>query len=270
MKRILIIATICWATPWLVNAQTSKKIKVVLMGVTHFANPNQDIINARGDDMLSPKRQKDIESLTKQLAAFGFDKVFVEATPDQQPRFDSLYRLDLKNQLLKEADERRQVGFRLASELKHEKVFCVDAPGQFDFDAVMKYANENGQASFIQKNLGLAQKYVASLDSILLSSTLTGFIRYLNRPDQLWYSHSFYNNILALVGDDKRTPGPDLVGEWYKRNVRIYSSIVRRASADDKKLFILFGQGHIYLIKQLFEANPDFEVVELNSILRDR
>ena len=247
---------------------SQSKIKIVLVGVMHFDNPGLDVINPKGDNMLAAKRQQQIESITAQLAAYRFDKIFIEAMPSQQSRFDSLYQFDLANQLQTKADERRQIAFRLASKLKHKKLYCVDAPGDWFFDSVMNYLKKKGQADLLQREIGKAQIYVASLDSLLLASPLSSFIRYLNEPEQLSMNHSFYNNMLALIGDDNNYVGADLVGEWYKRNVRIYSNVVRRIEKGDKRVFLLFGQGHIFYLKQLFAADPNFELVEFKDIVK--
>ena len=250
------------------GAAQSNKIKIVLVGVLHFDNPGQDLINPKGDNMLSPKRQQEIESVTSQLAAYHFDKIFIEALPSQQSRFDSLYQMDLAGQLKSKADERRQIGFRLASKLHHKRLYCVDASGNWFFDSVMNYLQKKGQSDWFQRELRKAQLYVGSLDSQLVASSLQSFLNFLNEPKQLSANHAFYNNMLALVGDDDNYVGADLVGEWYKRNVRIYSNVVRRVEKSDKKVFLLFGQGHIYYLKQLFAANPAFEVVEFKDIVK--
>lgn len=54
--------------------------------------------------------------------------------------------------------------------------------------------------------------------------------------------------------------GAELVGEWYKRNIKIYANILNYAEEEDR-ILVIFGQGHIPILKNLFEDNPDFEIV---------
>ena len=65
--------------------QMSKKPTIMILGSTHLANPGMDAFNTKMDDVLAPKRQREIEQLVAQLKAFRPTKVAIEA----DERFDA-------------------------------------------------------------------------------------------------------------------------------------------------------------------------------------
>lgn len=268
MKSLLIAFCVLSVQFGTSQAVKPSKVKIVLMGITHFVSSGRDVVNSKGENMLSASRQAELENLSRQLATFGFDKIFIEALPTQQTKYDSIYQYSYQHQLSTQSNERTQIGLRLAKTLGHPKVYCVDADGKWFFDSVMMFAQKTGQIKMLQQTLSTVQGYTAWLDSFITVTPLSKYIKYLNEPAQLMANHSLYNNILAKVSDGKQFPGPDLMGEWYKRNVRIYSNVMRQIEAGDRKVFVLFGQGHIYFLKTLFAANPDFEVVEVDTLLK--
>ena len=66
-----------------VAAAAAAEVQVMVLGTYHFGNPGQDVVNTQIDDVLSPRRQAELQTLTRRLAAFKPDKVMVErrATP---------------------------------------------------------------------------------------------------------------------------------------------------------------------------------------------
>src|SRR2546426_12057529 len=57
----------------------ARRAEVLVLGVYHMANPGQDVYNMEADDVLSPKRQKEIAELARVLEKFQPTKVAVEA-----------------------------------------------------------------------------------------------------------------------------------------------------------------------------------------------
>ena len=49
---------------------TDMKPTIMILGCTHLANPGIDAFNIKMDDVLSPKRQSEIEQLVTQLKGF--------------------------------------------------------------------------------------------------------------------------------------------------------------------------------------------------------
>ena len=46
-----------------VGTASAKKARVLVLGVLHMANPGKDMFNLQVDDVLAPKRQKELSEL---------------------------------------------------------------------------------------------------------------------------------------------------------------------------------------------------------------
>ncbi|GAB3232276.1 hypothetical protein GCM10027346_19400 [Hymenobacter seoulensis] len=82
MKSVipLLLAMVFAATGF---AQT-KPADLLLIGTFHFDNPGLDISKINTLDVLSPKVQTELETISGRIAAFQPDKVFVEWPADAQ------------------------------------------------------------------------------------------------------------------------------------------------------------------------------------------
>lgn len=70
-----------------------------------------------------------------------------------------------------------------------------------------------------------------------------------------------------FVGFPDHYVGADLVGEWYKRNLRIYANLLHYLEETDRRAVVLIGQAHVWPLRQFFRANPRFEVVPVEEVL---
>lgn len=76
----------------------------------------------------------------------------------------------------------------------------------------------------------------------------------------------FYFDLLK-AGDLKNHVGSYLTSEWYRRNLVIYEQMLKQLDGREKKIFVLFGQGHTALIRQFVQYNQSLELVPIESVL---
>lgn len=74
-------------------------------------------------------------------------------------------------------------------------------------------------------------------------------------------------NTETFVGFPAHHVGADLVGEWYKRNLRTYANLWRAAEEGDDRVVLLIGQGHVRTLRTFLRENPEFEVVPVDEVL---
>ncbi len=65
------------------------------------------------------------------------------------------------------------------------------------------------------------------------------------------------------LGDQGR-----LVGEWYKRNLRIFANILNEVGPDTKRVFVMMGAGHVWTLRHFLRGHRGFEGVPVGAILR--
>ncbi len=72
------------------------------------------------------------------------------------------------------------------------------------------------------------------------------------------------------AGENNDFTGPDLVANWYKRNLLMYSFVQKLTDTNDNKIVILLGASHIALFKHFIDLDENFKVVELKDILNKK
>ena len=94
----------------------TEKIKVILLGTFHYGETS-DRNKTDFSDLLSEKRQKELDTISTALNNFQVSKFFLETPVNRQKQQDDLYELYRQN-LLKItqelSDERVQIAFRTA------------------------------------------------------------------------------------------------------------------------------------------------------------
>jgi len=266
MKRITLIFAL---TLGLTAFGQTQKTKILLIGTIHFENPHTDQFELKAGDFLSAKRQTEIEDLTNVLTQTKASKVMIERPFENQHSSDSLYNLYVADHYKLPVSEREQIGFRLAKKLKIKQVNCIDKFYGLTRDSLMTAtAKENNQLDIL-KDLGIEGKaFINDIDNQVKKGTLTEVLKYINKPEQLERNLSIYLKYIVKIGAGKNYVGAEYVSDWYLRNLAIYSNIITQVTPSDKYVILIFGQGHIPILKHLLENNDNFEVVEVKSILK--
>jgi len=270
-------------------APLNTKIKVYLVGTFHFNASDGDVIKGTKVDMSTPVLQRELDELVGKLQKTQATKVFVEWMQDRQRFVDSTYALYRKGQ--REVGTQRQnnnevvqVGYRLAKRLNLPRVYCADADGIYDYGATQQYAKTHGQ-EVILNNMYTDKPQPDSLGSLIEArqkairaamgpatkysgeTLLTHFKRMnIERSDR--GNMDAYALHLARVGGGDNYAGADLAGEFYKRNVRIYTNLLRAVDVQhDKAIVLIIGQGHVAFLKSILQYNSLFEVADVLPIL---
>lgn len=248
--------------------ESKPKIKILLIGTIHFENPHTDSFELKTDDFLSAKRQSELEDLTNLLSQTKATKVMIEKPSDNQRSIDSLYRLYLSGNYKLTVSEREQIGFRLGKKLKLNQINCVDKFYAMH-DSLMAATAKGNNQLYLLKDLGVhANAMINDYDTKLKKGTVTEVLKYINKPEELKRNLSIYLKYLTQIGAGKNFAGAEYVSEWYLRNLAIYSNIINQVGPSDKYVVLIFGQGHIPILKHLLQNNDDFEIVEVNSVLK--
>src|SRR5205085_1162806 len=87
--------------------------KMMILGTYHFNNPGLDSRNLEADDVLSARRQRELEDLANRLLRFAPTKVMVEA-PYRDAGTIAAYRQYLLGTHKLSRNETEQIGFRVA------------------------------------------------------------------------------------------------------------------------------------------------------------
>jgi hypothetical protein len=245
-------------------AAAVSRAEVLVLGVYHMANPGRDIFNMKAYDVLAPKRQAEIAELVAVLAKFRPTKVAVEAdvwNEDVAKRYADY--VAGKHELSR--NETEQVGFRLAKEMGHAKVYPVDVDGDFPFLRLMNYAKGAGRSKELEAMQAEVGAMVKAQDAYLASHSILETLLYMNGDDKVAMDVGFYYR-QAHVGEPGDWAGADLVADWFRRNVRIYSNIAGLVSSPDERVLAIFGAGHLGWLRQDVANDPTLRLRKLGEL----
>ena len=235
--------------------------EVLVLGTYHMDNPGRDIVNVKVDDVLAPKRQAEMRELLDVLLRFRPTKVAFEATSDS-PKL-KMYEDYLAGKHELSRDEREQVGFRIAKELKLPKVYGIDIQGDFPFRPVEDYAKAHGREKELQSLMSQVGKMVAEENDYLKSHTILQSLLQRNSAAAVRRNLASYA-MFAHFGEEDDYAGAELLTEWYRRNARIHTHLLQIISPGDRVL-VIYGSGHLGLLQQNVQADPTLKLRTLEE-----
>jgi hypothetical protein len=237
------------------------RAEVLVLGVYHMANPGHDIFNMKADDVLAPKRQAEIAQLMEVLKRFHPTKVAVERNfGDSRIPKDYADYLAGTHELTR--NEIEQVGFRLAKELGHKSVYAVDADGEFPYQHVVNYAKASGRSKELDAVMAEWGEKSKAENAYLASHTVLETLLLMNSDDSVDQDLVLYYR-LAHVGEPWDWAGADLLADWFRRNIRIYSNVVSLVDSPNERVLVVFGAGHLGWLRHDFASDASLRLRKL-------
>jgi len=239
---------------------------VLVLGVFHMANPGRDIANTRADDVLSPKRQAEIADVIAVLKRFRPTKIAVEA-PFYEDAAARRYADYLAGTHELTRNETQQIGFRLAKELGHATIYPVDADGEFPFPRVEDYAKARGHAKELEALMTELRERAGATTAYLASHTVLEMLLRINSDEHVGADIGWHYR-LAHLGEPWNWAGADLVSDYFRRNMRIYTNIVRLADSPKERVLVVYGSGHLGWLRNNFASDPTLRLRKLAEFAR--
>ena len=238
------------------TTQMTKKPTIMILGSWHFS-----------DDVLAPKRQREIEQVVENLKEFKPTKIAVELDPSRCDAENKRYQGYLNGTYALGPYEGDQIGYRLAKEFGHSKMYCVDYWPKRDpiFESIKghlinrsEFAKVHNQEYLLGSpedhrfgdptDPGKIEKYEPIIDK---------YIRF-NQPVRTRASQRAYIHD-ARIGLGDKYPGADWLAHiWYARNLKIFVNLTRITESADDRILLIIGVGHVFLVQQFLEDSGDY------------
>jgi hypothetical protein len=286
--KVLIFSFVIISTSASVRAQTMlndpdsilvgdrKLPEVFLVGTFHFAYYNLDAHVTSADqqvDILSPQKQAEMNDLLEYIYKFRPNKIAVESGPITEYLINK-YRRYLNGEYTLGKDEREQIGFRLMQKFNIDTIYGVDVQPVVNEIYMIKDSlairpvldsifadydfRSNDTISMLYK------EYNEHDDLIATQMPLLDYFKYTNSDKVLNRGFGAYLNGDFKLGDFR---GADALSMfWYNRNLRIFRRIQQITTSPDDRILVLYGSGHMQILKHLFECSPQYKLVKFGEL----
>lgn len=248
----------------IVDRDAKTKPTLVILGTFHMGTPGNNVVNPKVADITTPERQKQIIELVEKLKKFKPTKIVIECDhPEADTKTQEIYNQYLSGQYQLSKNETNQIGFRLAKESNHKKVYCVDWSDFWDDPAInyIKYSSQDAEFdNFLKEHNRKLKEEIDAEAEKLLPLSITDQLIFVNQPAHTEKDHQRYFALLQ-IGRGKEYTGANYVSWWYRRNMTILTNIIRLTDAPNDKILVVYGAGHAKLLNQ-FAKESDFYTVE--------
>jgi hypothetical protein len=244
--------------------------KIMILGTYHMNNPGLDTYNLKADDVLSDRRQKEIDEVLGKLQRFNPTKIAFEGQYNED-YWTSRYKEYLAGTYQLGRNEIEQIAFKLAKRLGHAAIYPVDyemwmdgrVPAEIADPVVKPKPSQPANAGPVEPPDWIKQR-----EELFKKSTVLEYLRFLNSDEGRRPDHASYMDM--LLPDDTNAPygRADLVANWYKRNLRIFVNVNRIAKSPGDRILLVIGSGHETILADFARSSTYFCLVSAEDYLK--
>lgn len=243
---------------------------LLIIGTPHFVNQGGHVIDTTVPDVTINGRQQEIEAIVARLATYRPTHIAVEWDAGEQATLDQRYESYRAGRLVLTANERDQIGLRLAARLGLPKVHAVDwgdePPGGWSHYNYPEWAERNNRGMEWRARTEMDQEESDAEVRLMACTPISSWLRRMNTREARLADHRRYY-MVAQVGDlVGANPGSAWVGNWYNRNLRILNNL-RSIAPQGSRVLVLYGAGHGHLLDQQARESGDFSLSDPLSYL---
>lgn len=259
MKAFLLLFIIFYTSNNL-NAQNSDKaskaIKVLNFATFHLTNTTDE--NSSVVDINNPKVKSDVNKIVQKLIEFKPTIICVEIPKQYSQGLNEIYqeyKID-QTRITNWSEEINSIAFEVGRLSGADSIYGIDFPIGFDYSKLMEMAENSDSPStikFLEKNSENLKKYN--------ELSLIGKFQALNSVE--WRSETLnHYNFLSTMHSKENYEGVEIVSEFYKRNLAIYSNFYEVPKKETDRVLIILGGTHSAFLDVFFKNDDNFEIVD--------
>ncbi len=243
--------------------------QIMVLGTYHMHNPKYDSVIFEADDVLSERRQKEIDELLNQISKYRPTKIAIES-PYKNRVWQTRYREYLKGNYKLGRNEIEQIGFKLAKRLNLKTLYSIDFPLRMSGFLSIELENPPVKPKKKTKdNVAKKPRVLSRSEKILRKSTISEYLYRMNEKKNFEKNHEQYMKMMLPDFEDSAIYyKADKVTNWYKRNLRMFSNLNRISKFNnDERVLLIVGAGHLKLLTDFADDAPQFCLVSPLSYL---
>lgn len=251
--------------------------QVLVLGTHHFKSEGLDEVNTDFGDALGDKRQSEIEAVLGMLMGFQPTIIALEFPSTAEDTLNEFYKQyvadecdDSGKQFLRffQSTEGFQLGFRLAKRLSLTCIYAIDEMTVRPLEQLEEFAKKHGYDDFLEHREQSFAREEAKENLELPHRTLVQLLLECNSRECDRESSKDYVSLIRLSEDSNR-PGVEQWVEWYRRNGLIFENLFRITRGRmGERILVIYGSGHGYILRDLVQSAPDFELVDAADYLK--
>lgn len=217
--------------------------------------------------ILEQSSQGSVKHVVAKLVEFSPTKIFVEWEPSKQSQVNKEYLRYVQGELSidEQFNEVYQLGFRLARQLGHKQIFLFDdqtpfigSLKDFSFESFGHYAKTHNSGFYDRHEKDIIENFQHN-SAIFKSVSVYEQIALRNSPQAQKINAERMHAYENRVGVQLNWIGPDWLGRWYQRNVRMSSNVLKNTQNKDR-ILIVVGDNHKWILDYLFTQMPEYKV----------
>ncbi len=279
LNRIIFLVGSCFILTLVVNAQigivdrdAKSKPTLVILGTYHMGNARNNVVNGKVDEVTTPERQRQLVELVEKLKKFKPTRIAVECDIEDDAKTQGIYDKYLSGKYQLTKNETNQIGFRLAKDSGHKKVYCIDW-GIFPDDPLYhyeKYASKDAELdSFLKGVYRNLKEEVDAEHEKLFKLSITDQLILMNQSERMEKDHQRYFDLMR-IGRGKEYVGANYLSWWYRRNMIILNNIIRITDSPNDRILVIYGAGHTKLLTQFAKESGFYNVKSPLKYLKNK
>lgn len=228
------------------------KISVLNFGSIHLSGSTD--AHSSITDINNPNVKADIKKIVDRLVNFKPTIICVEIPPESTGFINETYQKyknDQSNRIIY-SEEVNVIGLEVARLSGTKKIYGIDNPIGFDYPALISIANKTTSDSLYVQSI--MEKYEKVNKKPLLEQ-----FKEVNTKEYKMETFNFYN-FLASMHNPDHFEGADIIAEFYKRNLRMYTNFSDIPLTTDDRVLILMGATHTAYFDVFIGNSPKYRL----------
>jgi hypothetical protein len=170
-------------------------------------------------------------------------------------------------------NEIEQIGFKLAKRLNQSNIYPVDYQMWMDGRTPAEIAPPVVKAKLPKTAPSASESearpaWIVHEEEVFKKSSVLEYLRYLNSDEARRPDHASYLDMLLPDDTDAPYGHADLVTNWYKRNIRIFTNINRVTKFPGDRILLIIGSGHETILRDFAQRSNNFCLVDAEDYLK--
>ena len=247
-----------------------ERAQVLVVGTFHFNYPGLDELKTEESDkidvLLEPKKSE-VTELVEYIKKFKPTKIAIEAHPGYG--WNTKFKEYKSGMHRDERDERYQLAMRIANDFNIDTLYTVDANTLsidiYTKDSILyKSLTDKINWDIEDPYWEIAEKYFDYEEKQVKKTHIIDVFKNMNTREGHNTNFGLYLTGAFASGDGQ---GADYLSMWwYNRNARIFANIVNITESAEDRILVIFGNGHASILRQFFEASPQYDFIEFDSL----